>query len=227
MLRGKFDLPHDVIAEDCRRLVDEVKSRHGDNPQRNYTTYFDEDLRQATHELPWYSDFSDIAKDTYIKFINYSYNIPVSHLNRDDIHLFAWISVYNKQHHHEIHNHFQCHVSGTYYVKCTREDQPIKFINPAFLSNATLLAKDESHISPNDDKLILSGTEGNTNEAIFLNETGDFLMWPSQLQHGVPFTDNQSKDYERIAISFNFKHRLELDNNNTGTNMSYGNHFND
>ena len=52
-------------------------------------------------------------------------------------------------------------------------------------------------------------------------------MWPSQLQHGVPFTDNQSKDYERIAISFNFKHRLELDNNNTGTNMSYGNHFND
>ena len=69
IIRGLFDLPHEDVAEDCRRLVAKVKERYPNEPTRNYTTYFDEDIREETHALPWFMDFSDTAKDTYIEFI--------------------------------------------------------------------------------------------------------------------------------------------------------------
>lgn len=43
------------------------------------------------------------------------------------------------------------------------------------------------------------------------------------LQHEVPAHTNGDVDnYERIAISFNFKHNEPITDNMTGTNLHYG-----
>ena len=223
IIRGLFDLPHEDVAEDCRRLVAKVKERYPNEPTRNYTTYFDEDIREETHALPWFMDFSDTAKDTYIEFIRTQYNMEVRNLSRSDIHFFAWISVYNQPHFHPTHNHEHCHVSGTYYVKCEREDQPIKFLNPSLLATANLHAVSHER---NGDDYIEVGTDGHQQEISFKNQTGEFLMWPSYMQHEVPVNSNVDQDYERIAISFNFKHNQVLDNTMTGTPLYYGDTFN-
>ena len=222
MLKGEFDLPHGVIAEDCRRLVAEVRRRYPNDSARNYTTYFDEDLREETHQLPWFTDFSNTAKDTYIAYIESQYNIEVRNLCRNDIHLFAWISVYNEPHHHPLHNHEQCHVSGTYYVQSNIESQPIKFQNPNILANGVL--QTEADMIPISEKELWYGTEGAQQEVHFRNQSGDFLMWPSYLMHEVPRLDDkgiQPNTYERIAISFNLKHNIPIDSNLTGTQLRY------
>lgn len=222
MLKGEFDLPHDVIAEDCRRLVAEVKNRYPNDTARNYTTYFDEDLREETHQLPWFTDFSNTAKDTYIAYIESQYNIEVRNLCRNDIHLFAWISVYNTPHHHPTHNHEHCHVSGTYYVQCERNQQPIKFLNPSLLATANLRAVSNPQEQVRPDMTVI-GSDGHQQEVHFHNQTGEFLLWPSYLQHEVPAHTNGDVDnYERIAISFNFKHNEPITDNMTGTNLHYG-----
>ena len=222
MLRGQFDLPHELIAEDCRRLVAKVNKRWPSDYNRNYTTYFDKDVRDETHELPWFSDFTDIAKDTYIEFIRNMYHMNVKDLTRHDIHFYAWISVYNEPHHHPLHNHEQCHVSGTYYVQSNIESQPIKFQNPNILANGVLQTiGDMIPISENE---LWYGTEGVVDEVHFRNQSGDFLMWPSYLMHEVPrldYNDDKHDNYERIAISFNFKHNTPIDSNLTGTQLRY------
>jgi len=51
---------------------------------------------------------------------------------------------------------------------------------------------------------------------------GEFLLWPSYMYHSVPFQENtEGTDYERISFSFNLHHKIDVDNNETGRNLSY------
>jgi len=221
-LQGQMDLPHDEIAIDCRRLVGKVKALAGDDRGRNYTTYFDEDVRTETHSLEWFKTFSDICKDTYISYIQNMLNIPVSHLSRNDIHLFAWINVYNGEHAHETHNHTNCKMSGTYYPKADETSQPIKFYSPALMAVSGQQQTDRPVTRDGLERIEFMGTNGHESEMSVYPSTGEFLLWPSYLQHAVPaITDGRPTDYERISISFNLWHKNELDNNLTGHDMSY------
>lgn len=220
-LRGELDLDHDLVAAECRHLVGLSAERYPDDNMRNYTTYFDEDIRTQMHSQKWFKDFSDIIKDTYIKFIFGSLGKPVDYLKRSDIHLFAWISVYNKPHQHETHNHNQSLMSGTYYVRRPDEGQPIKFMNPNLLATFGLQQSDQPQDSE-DKSMQPMGSPSSHSEVMFYPSSGEFLMWPSYILHSVPsWSDRVTDNYERIAISFNLKHKEILDNTDTGTELSY------
>lgn len=219
MFRGYMELNHDVIAEDVRQLVKKAYDRHGEQDiSRNYTTYFDDDLREETEQLPWYNDLANILKDTYILYIRDCFGQDVAKLNRNDIHLFAWVNHYKTPHQHEVHNHVNSYISGTYYVKTQEVCQPIKFWSPNLMAQFAHNCVDQKIQRDGYD---IQGTEMVESEAHFYPTDGQFLLWPSYLQHAVPPIYDAPEDYERISISFNLKHRIEIDSTHTGDAMDY------
>tara|TARA_B100000929_G_scaffold278563_1_gene254888 strand:- start:38 stop:826 length:789 start_codon:yes stop_codon:yes gene_type:complete len=230
IFQGKLNLNHKEIAQHCRDVV--TRCEKG-NPETEYTTYFDNDLREETHNQPWYNSFANRMKDSYIQFIRDMWYIPTSDINRHNIHLFTWVNVYNEPHQHETHNHVKSRLSGTYYVSTDNSSTPIKFFNPNMSSVF-------GH-SGNDDKMRYTeqlegaGTPGGMTDLEFRPQTGDFMLWPSYLLHTVPM--GQSRDnlevrpntsglklptYERISISFNLQHAEDLGWYHHGTEFDYG-----
>lgn len=221
IFRGELNLNHQSIQSQIGLLIEKSKERHGDDDLKNYTTYFDEDLRIEMEGQDWYNDFANQIKDTYITLAKDLFGLEVDYLTRHDIHLFAWANLYRKPHQHEVHNHVNSFMSGTYYVKST-PDQPIKFWSPNLMSQFSHMSVDQ----PIEDKYegaTVVGNNATESEVHFFPNNGQFLLWPSYLQHAVPvIAHDVPEDYCRISISFNLKHRLKLDSNETGDNMSYG-----
>lgn len=222
-LRGVLDIDTDEIVESVREFMAIISERNAGNTSRDYTTYFDEDIRTAMHELGWYKEFSDRIKDTYIAFIAGTFEEPVNHLSRSDIHLFSWVSRYEGHHQHEVHNHVNSHISGTWYIKTSPSTMPIRFYSPNYMSNFSHDATE--HLLTRDDipNIDFTGVAGCDSEMLVHPMDGEFLMWPSYVLHSVPPNYEAVDDkYERISLSFNLKHRGVIDNNETGQDMSYG-----
>ena len=217
-LRGHLDLDIEKVAESCRQLVGEVEQG---NVSTEYTTYFDETARKAMHEQEWFFDFSNKIKDSYVAYCSNVFNIPFGHLERDAIHLFAWISIYKGPHQHAMHNHVNSHVSGTYWVKTEKSNQPIKFNNPNMGAIANHLAVDRPIEKEEYPNIVFDGVEGCDSAFHYDPQEGEFMFWPSYIMHSVEPTQEIIEDYERIAISFNLKHWQVIDNNDTGDNLSY------
>ena len=208
MFQGKANLNHEIVAEHCRDVVGRIEKGNTDT---EYTTYFDEDARESTHNQPWFNDFANQMKDTYIDFIRNMWNFNVSDLTRHDIHLFAWVNVYNEPHSHSVHNHVKARLSGTYYVSTDSNSEPITFYNPNMTGIFGHGASDGHY---EDGQYSWQGTQGGQSEMSFYAETGDFLLWPSYMGHAVPQGRSRGKgmigeikDYERISISFNLQHQ--------------------
>ena len=103
------DLNHDEVANHCRDIVSKIDKGH---TETEYTTYFDQDAREETHNQEWcLTSFANQMKDSYIDFIKSQFNFETP-FSRHDIHLFAWVSVYNKPHSHEVHNHVKSRISA-------------------------------------------------------------------------------------------------------------------
>ena len=58
-LRGNMEFDTDLIAESCRELVGDIED--GD-VGREYTTYFDEEVRTKMHETEWFKGQEKISK---------------------------------------------------------------------------------------------------------------------------------------------------------------------
>lgn len=213
---------YDEIIEDCRSLVDQVKKIEGENTSKNYTTYFNEDIRTSMHEFDWFKKFSDQIKDTYIDYCRNVYAQELDHLSRNDIHLFAWVNVYGEEHSHEVHNHMDSNLSGTWYIKVDEDTSPIKFLSPNLMAHFSQKSRDQFHQRMGHRDMGFVGTNFVESEVHFQPQPSEFLLWPSYLQHMVPVnTEPQKENYERISLSFNLKHREEINNNTTGNDMSY------
>jgi len=217
-LRGQLDFDTDVIAESCRDILSDIEQGAVD---REYTTYFNEDARIKMHDTQWFKDFSNKIKDSYITFIANMFHTPVSHLKRSDIHLFAWINRYTGPHQHGAHNHVNSHISGTYYVKTEKSDQPIKFWSPNMMGNANHLAVDRGQEKEGYPDMIFDGVQGVDSTISVFPKDDEFLFWPSYLLHSVEPTQTFIEDYERISISFNLKYREPINNNLTGDELDY------
>lgn len=222
LLRGKIShLDQESMVNDCREWVGESKSRHGNDVGKNYTTYFDHDIRNKIFDTEWGNELTNVLKDTYIKFVNEIYAQPVDYLTRHDVHFFPWVSVYNTPHQHDVHNHVNSYMSGTFYVLGGRDAQPIKFFSPALMSNFSHNIQNEM-IQDQDPQIKWMGSPMVHDEMFFHPDNGDFLLWPSYLQHMVPPNNHDVRgDYERIAISFNLNHIPHLEDGRNGTQMSY------
>jgi uncharacterized protein (TIGR02466 family) len=221
MLRGNLPLNHSMVAQSCREIIQEYVSR-GEDVQTNYTTYFCKDAQEHTHSLEWFKDLSDIVKDTYADWYMKSMNEDMTLLTRNDIHFFAWINRYTEPHMHDVHNHPRCLMSGTYYVKVDESTTPIKFTNPNPAAAMFTRGNDMNYNNEQGYNNIIRNGHGMSTQEYFVHPTiGEFLMWPSYLYHMVPKTQSEDQNYERITISFNLFHNMELHTNTTGRDFDY------
>ena len=204
-------------------LLEQYAAKEGDNELNNYTTYFDQDIRQEALGLPWFNSFVNQLKDTYIDFISHQFNNHVDGLSRHDIHFFSWFNRYGTEHSHAVHDHVNSLVSGTLYVDVDEDSTPIRFINPnhnAVFSHGTM----SQEVCVDDQMTTMGSTSGSSQcEMAFFPHNGDFLLWPSYILHYVPKTQLRDKPYTRYSISFNLNHKLDLGSYDDGDNMSY--HF--
>lgn len=215
IFQGKVNLNHDEIASHCRSIVDTLPK--GD-PLTEYTTYFHPDARERTHNQPWYNDFANQMKDTYVQFCRTQYNLDFADVSRHDIHFFAWVNVYNEPHEHECHNHVKSRLSGTYYVSTDDSSEPIKFWNPNIPALHSQSGNDDQHTH---EQYEFTGRQHTSFQ--FQPEGGDFLLWPSYLMHSVPQGHpRENESYERISISFNLQHAEDLESYHHGTPFDYG-----
>ena len=216
MFRGYMDIDHDKVSKDVRDMVSKVKERNGDDVLRNYTTYFDTDIRESMYQLDWYTTFANVLKDTYIQFIHGEFNRRVNHLTRKDIHLFTWVNRYEGEHAHDVHNHINSTMSGTYYPLVNEHTSPIKFYNPNTLQGYA--TTDGSEPQEMNGITRVGGIDFHLQPIL-----GEFLLWPSYMMHQVPQSGrDDSKNYERISISFNLSHNEPLLDTEQGDDLEYG-----
>ena len=218
MFHGQLDLCTREIKRDIDVLIDECQRRYPDDPKRNYTTYFDHDLQEQTHQLPWFRSFSNQLKHSYIEYIDSQFECVVDNLTRHDIHLFSWLNRYDAMTTHTTHDHVNSLVSGTYYVDMEGA-QPIMFQGPA--QTATFSHRSSNRPIHISEQLVAQGAPGTHNEVHFHGRNGDFLLWPSYLLHGVDRSYDVNDNYSRYGISFNLYHNLDLNYRDTGDQMSY------
>ena len=216
MFHGTVNLDHEMVSNHCRDIVSRMPKGNLDT---EYTTYFDNDAREETHNQSWFNSFANQMKDSYIDFIKSQFFFETP-FNRHHIHLFAWVSVYNKPHSHETHNHVKSRISGTYYPLADGNSMPIKFFNPNMSSVFSHGARDETMQIEGHDQIDYMGTRGAQTDMSFYPKTGDFLLWPSYMQHCVPLSQ-QEEDIERIAISFNLQHAEDLGSYHHGDDFDY------
>lgn len=220
-LSGQLKLDHQRVRQDMDRLIDQVADRHGDDNLSNYTTYFDGDIREQMHLLPWWTSFVNQMKDTYILFVKNVFESDVDYLSRHDIHFFAWMNRYDSHHSHEVHNHVNSLMSGTYYVDVDEDSQPIKFFNPSVTTIFGHQAGENQHQIQQNEKMTYTGTSGSLYDMTFKAQSGDFALWPSYLMHCVPPDNTQKESYTRYSISFNLNHSKNLGSYTEGDQMSY------
>ena len=216
MFHGTVDLNHDEVANHCRDIVSKIDKGH---TETEYTTYFDQDAREETHNQEWFNSFANQMKDSYIDFIKSQFNFETP-FSRHDIHLFAWVSVYNKPHSHEVHNHVKSRISGTYYPFADGSSMPIKFFNPNINAMFSHGASDSTMTVKDHEQIQYMGTKGAQTDMSFTPETGDFILWPSYMLHCVP-QSCLDQEIERISISFNLQHAEDLGSYHHGDDFDY------
>ena len=224
LVRGELNLDHNHVTNTCREILADIKKKE-DDPQRNYTTYFFEEHRQAMIDLPWYEAFANQLKDTYVQFISQQWYRQVSHLNRHDIHLFAWVSDYAEGQHHSLHNHQNTVMSGTYYPRAIGDVAPIHFQSP-HIQSQFIHSYESERLGMDMPKSFASGTPSSHQSISIYPTTGEVLIWPSNLLHGVDglghgWSPEEDSEFERVAISFNLRHDEPVEWTKQGTELSY------
>lgn len=220
MVSGHLDLDLEQVADDIRYLISKFKTVN-DDPFQNYTTYFNQELREETSKMPWYNDFVNAMKDMYMLFLKEQYNRTVHDLTRHDIHFFPWVNLYSRENAHDAHNHTRSTLSGTWYIKVPKNAGPITFFNPSMSSAFAHCATDEPHQHPDVPNVSIMGTKGSQTQLVCHPQDGQFMMWPSYLLHSIQAGDFNDPDYERICISFNLHHHDPMSDMGNGDQMSY------
>lgn len=215
-LRGGLRLNHDLVASDCESLIDEIKAFEKD-PLRYYTTYFHQEVRQKMRDFKWYTGFANQIKDTYINFIRTHYDMRVDHLSRHDIHLHAWVSVWEEGVHHSYHNHQECLISGTYYP-VNKGGQPIRFLSPHVHAQHPYGGQRTKEYDEGMPNTVGVGSPSSHTEIEITPTCGECFMWPSTLMHTV---SEQREECRRVAISFNLKHNDHITETEDGEDLSY------
>ena len=83
ILRGRIEeLDLEQARLDSRKWVETAKRRHGEDNGKNYTTYFDQDLRDELPRTDWGRQFVNIMKDTYVKWCAEVFGHDVDYLTR-------------------------------------------------------------------------------------------------------------------------------------------------
>ena len=188
MILNMFTIPVDVNnnindIETIREYCLSYKSKNISRLKSNVNGWQSNDL-QGTH-MPLNNLFKLIEK----KSNEFAKQIGLKEVRLDNI----WININTKNSSNKEHTHPNSVLSGVYYVNCNEESGDIYFVHPS----ATTMQYDWQDKSIYDFNNI---TGANRN---IRPNTGDLLIFPSWLSHGVH--PNNSENFERISISFNMR----------------------
>ena len=115
-------------------------------------------------------------KEVYLPELNSNIKIYITQ---------SWLNYTYKNEFHHMHSHPNSFISGVLYIDADKNFDMITFTKP-------------EHIYYDFD--ISSANDFNTNEVFFRVNTGDIVLFPSNLHHRVPNTTNPNK---RISLAFN------------------------
>ena len=104
----------------------------------------------------------------------------------------SWVNCTSVGQHHQVHSHMNSIVSGTYYVDVENDKDTLTF------------TRDDTHNSFMSEIMvpdITMGTPYNCKEWYIPVQTGQLLLFPSSIEHGVPPREDRTTD--RVSISFN------------------------
>ena len=175
---------------DCRDINKNIE-------KRVYEKSKEEETRKASNEGGWHSDGNmddDPVIEPIIKFIEWSVRVLSieSRMEYKDYSIFVWSNLNRPGDYNTVHDHPDCHLSGVYYVKLPKGDQPndcgmLRFYNPMYSYNYNT-----DHYNPpyKQPRVEVKGKEG------------ALLIFRAPILHDV--TKNNTEE-DRISLSFNIK----------------------
>ena len=139
------------------------------------------DLVKEETQIHFINKFKDFLKNIIINEFGWEY-LP----NKQRI-VAMWAIINKKNSFNIMHNHQNCYLSGSYYVKKPEKSGDISFFDPV---------EPKTYRYPEKEK----GTF-HSNQVITLKPVeGDLLVFPSYLYHSV---EPNLSDEDRVVISFN------------------------
>ena len=136
---------------------------------------------------PLHSQISQMADFVYRDLMHYKKSGHLYFTN-------AWFNLCEMGGHQPAHNHVNCLLCGTLYIKAD-DNTHLNFFHP--LNNSSFHS--ELYDRAADDRPNDQGLKFHRREAKISVKSGDCLFWPSWLKHG--YTDNKTP--QRLSLSFN------------------------
>lgn len=136
-------------------------------------------------ENPKLADLKKLVEEALQDYLTQIYN-PI---NSDKIKLVvtqSWLNFTDKTQYHHKHHHHNSIISGCLYINARKESDCIMFTKRANGEPWQIQALEQNYF--------------NCNEFTVPVETGDIVLFPSNLTHSVPQTNH---DYTRISLAFN------------------------
>ena len=139
------------------------------------------DLVKEETQIHFINKFKDFLKNIIINEFGWEY-LP----NKQRI-VAMWAIINKKNSFNIMHNHQNCYLSGSYYVKKPEKSGDISFFDPV---------EPKTYRYPEKEK----GTFHSNQVVTLKPEEGDLLVFPSYLYHSV---QPNLSDEDRVVISFN------------------------
>lgn len=173
---------HKVVPNLDHMAIADYTIDHSKKWER-YTCYRDDKahkdwLTRFPHKKQFEQCITDVANNYLIET-----NRPP--LSSNGAGLYYWANVYDHHDNHDLHNHPNSLLSGTYYPQACENSAPIIF-----------------H-APFESRLMYDFwfQENGNSHFVHYPKTGDMLIWPSWLDHRVSPQGNSN--IQRISIPFN------------------------
>ena len=182
-----------VDIEGVGEFFDEVVKKN-ETPEKDPTLSGPKHYHNDRNVLEMYSELHPL-RDRIVEAASFAYRDVMNF--SDGVRLTnAWFNECPKGHWQKTHNHANCTLSGTLYLR-TGEDSKIEFFNMFSQSN-DLMPCILDH--PDGDRENEFGYQFHANMVTIPVKNGDCLFWPSYLNHGYPANQTEG----RLSLSFNF-----------------------
>lgn len=178
MAQVDLDLPVEDMAKDILALATDIENYDG-----GYTTFFN---RQSIDHV---RGVSQLREAIYGVVASYCRELKYE-VNTEKCMIHMWANVMRKGGMHNVHNHAQSQVSGTFYVQTDETMSAIVFHNPTtpFRMHDPVVGRPED-LSPFTSPTLA-----------IKPKVGNMIIWPSWMQHHV---EKMQVGGPRISISFN------------------------
>jgi uncharacterized protein (TIGR02466 family) len=132
-----------------------------------------------------HKSLKNLKKDLHKMVVDYFYKIVGTNNSIIPYITQSWINYTETNQFHHSHDHSNSYVSGVFYIAANKEVDKIKFVKRSFKA-----------IEPS----VIEYNIFNSASWWFSVQTGDVVLFPSSLQHGVK---NKKGPDTRISLSFN------------------------